>query len=96
MSRIMRKGAPLVLSTDYWDPKVDTEGELEEYYRGGVGQYVSSAWTIFSRSEVDALIASAARNGLELTTSFDKTCRESPIQYRNRSYTFICMTFTKV
>jgi hypothetical protein len=85
-----------VVSTDYWNPKINTDDVREEYYRGEVGQYKSSAWTIFSRPEIDTLIATAARNGLELTASFDRTCRDSPIQYRNQSYTFICMTFTKV
>ena len=51
--RVIRPGGYLLLSTDYWPEKVDTDGETMYGLR----------WTIFSRREIDELRETARRAG---------------------------------
>jgi SAM-dependent methyltransferase len=95
MSRILKTGARLILSTDFWNPKIDTKDAAEEYYRASKHAYEASPWTVFSEGELQSLIDCAAGHGLRMTSTLDMRCREAPVQYLGRRYTFVCLTFVR-
>ena len=83
------------MSTDYWDPKIPTADVEELYFKGALGRFESSHWTIFSKAEIDDMVAIAANHGLKLTAPFDMKCDEPTVTYRGKTYTFLCMTFAR-
>jgi len=95
MARIMKPGAHLVVSTDYWDPKIPTDDVCERYYKSTTERYEVYNWVVFCQSEIDEIISKAQGHGLQLTSSFDKRCTEPTVVYLGKRYTFLCMTFKK-
>lgn len=95
MARILKVGGVLVVSTDYWDPKISTSDVRESYYVATQREFSQSTWTIFNSREIDEMIDIAARNKLVLTSNFDKSCVETNADYLGKSYTFVCMTFRR-
>ena len=93
MARILKKGGLLVVSTDYWDPKIDTGDVSQSYYVAGKQGYIPSSWTIFCERELEGIIRSAAGSGLRITGDFDRRCDQAPVRHLDRDYTFACMTF---
>jgi SAM-dependent methyltransferase len=87
MSRILRPGGLLVLSTDFDADPPDTTG-LTAY-----GQPVH----IYSPPEIDQLVAMAARHHLRLPDPPELTHPERPVTWRRYGlrYTFIRLTFER-
>jgi SAM-dependent methyltransferase len=87
MSRIMKPGAPLVVSTDYYESPTDTTGKTA--YGGPV--------KIFDADGVRAMLAEAKRHGLVEAAPIDMTCTERCVTWERvqLSYTFIAFTLIK-
>jgi SAM-dependent methyltransferase len=87
MGRLLRLGGRLYVSTDYWEPKVDTEGRT----------LFGLPWRIFCRAEIEKIIELAAECGLALGSRSpgDLHCSSHPIHLGPLSYTFVALRFTK-
>ena len=83
--RVIRPGGYLLLSTDYWPEKIDTEGETMYGLR----------WTIFSRREIDELREIARRAGFTPAGEVDGDVADPVLRLRDRGYTFIFLAFQR-
>ncbi len=95
MARVLRPGGRLVVSTDYWNPRIQTADVQERYYKAATGTWETSPWDIFDGAEVGRFLTIAARHRLDLVGDFDPTCLESPVSYFGRDYTYLCLTFVR-
>lgn len=83
-SRILKDGARMYLSTDYWDPKIDTSG----IFFGGV------PWNIFDKTEVEQLVDIGHGHGFSIDDA-EVSSVSSPLVYaKGKHYTFVSMIFT--
>jgi SAM-dependent methyltransferase len=78
MSRLLKPNGYFIASFDYWPEKIDTTSE----------RFFGMDWLIFSRNDVEELIASAQRYGLSPLGVLDFTARERPIPFGGKQYTF--------
>jgi len=87
VSRVLRKNGLLFMSTDYWEPKVDTSGRM----------MFGQPWTIFCRTEIEAMILLAGRYGLRIdgVGSVDYSCEDTIVVDYNHACTTIAMRFRK-
>jgi SAM-dependent methyltransferase len=84
-SRILRPGAPLFVSADYWPEPVAPGPAL-----------FGLPWTILDRAAVASLIATAARHGLGLEREAAvPEARDRVVVWQGREYTFISIIFRK-
>lgn len=88
MVRVLAPGGHLLLSTDYWEPKLDTT-DVDRAHTYG------APWTIFDRTEAEALVAEAARHGLDLSESVDWRASDGPVEWLGLRYTFLFLAFTR-
>lgn len=86
MSRIVRSGGSLLVSTDYWDEKVVNTDGRQAY---GVPVH------IFSKQEILECIALGATHGFTLEDEPDLECEERTISWMGFQYTFVLLCFTK-
>jgi SAM-dependent methyltransferase len=85
-ARILRTGGLLLVTTDYWENKIDTAGV----------RAFGLPWQIFSRDEIAALMKSAGHAGLTPVESGGvPACTDRPVLWQDRHYTFIAMLFKK-
>lgn len=84
MARIMKPGGSLLVSTDYWDEKVDNPDGRQAY---GVPVH------IFSRQEMEQAVAIAAKHGFEVSGPVDYECQERTVSWMGFDYTFILVCF---
>lgn len=85
-SRIIKTGGHLYVSTDYWQDKVDTRNQM------AFGAPVK----VFTRSDIEELIAKAAEFGLTLTSEPNLSCKDRVVNWIGMDYTFISLLFRKV
>jgi SAM-dependent methyltransferase len=87
VARILKPGGYLLLSTDYWETPLLQEPLYDDLYKADVH--------IFSRDEVDGLVACAAEQGLELVDPLDATCDERVVLWArlNLRFTFLFLAF---
>lgn len=88
MARLLKPGAALLTSTDYWDEPVDTRGQ--HAYGGPI--------RIFTRDDLRSAFALAAGHGLRLTANVDLTTAERAVTWRefDLSYTFVLFAMEKL
>ncbi len=88
MSRILKPGGILFISTDYWQDPVDTGGKR------AFGVPIK----IFTPEDLAGAIALAARYGLELTGPLPTGCAEKVVEWKpyGLNYTFIYFALRKV
>lgn len=82
VARLLRAGGLFVFSTDYWPDKIDTSDT----------PLFDLPWTIFSRDEVEELVAAAGRHGLVPAGPMPDDLVApvaAPIRYAGREYTFL-------
>ncbi len=78
MSRIIRDGGLLYVSTDYWENKITTD----------------KGWSIFSKQEVLNMIETAAGYGFSLFGSHHiPDCDKGVVMFNNECYSFLSMEF---
>ena len=87
MSRLLKPAGMLITSTDYWPNPIDTQG------RTAYGVPI----TIFTRSDVEALLATARNYGLRPTGTIDLECDERCVTWDpfDLHYTFTCFALEK-
>jgi SAM-dependent methyltransferase len=88
MARVLAPSGHLLVSTDYREPKLSTV----DIPRGAT---YDLPWTIFSRREIEALVAIADRHGFTLRQPIRWRPSESPIRWAGQQYTFIYLAFLK-
>ncbi|KKS42204.1 MAG: Methyltransferase type 11 [Candidatus Gottesmanbacteria bacterium GW2011_GWB1_43_11] len=89
-SRLLKTRGKLYLSTDYWDPKIDTSDAPLNY-----GTEPGKEWTIFSKAEIKNLIKTAERHRLTLLESNIARVKKPVVSWNTKKYTFISMVFSK-
>jgi SAM-dependent methyltransferase len=87
MTRILKPGGVLVVSTDYWPEPVETRGQVA----------YSVPVHIFTAPELRALLAEAEQEGLVLTGPLDLRSDERVVHWRqvDLDYTFVIFTLRK-
>lgn len=90
-SRLLRKGGKLIITHDFWDPKVNTDG-IKLY---------DLSWSILDRADAENLIKALSDNGLKMEGEMDWTSQDTVINPNyfapyGKSYTFAIMSFTKI
>ena len=85
--RILRPGGFLIVSTDYWNKRIDTQGKK------AFGVEVK----VFSQEEVQEFIDLARKFGFALTGDLDFTTAEKAVHWQdfNLNYTFILFALQK-
>lgn len=86
MARVIKSGGSLMVSTDYWDEKVENPDGRMAY---GVPVH------IFSRQEMEEAIRIAAQHGFSLSDEPDFDCEERTVSWMGFQYTFILLCFTR-
>lgn len=86
VARLLRPGGTFIASFDYWPQKIDTAGV----------EFFGLSWIIFSREDVQQMLAIAERHGLKPDgpTSFEAG-GERPIHCADRDYTFAWMSLRR-
>ena len=87
MARITKPGASVIVSTDYWQHKINNHDGRQAY---GVPVY------IFDQKAVEDAILIANKYGFEITSKVDYDCEEKTIFWMGFSYTFIVLCFRKI
>jgi SAM-dependent methyltransferase len=87
MARVLRPGGRLYVSTDYWEPKLDTGGR----------KMFGLPWTVFCRRDIEAAIEIAAKVGLVVDewSPADLSCDEAVVHDADDAYTFAAVRFRK-
>jgi hypothetical protein len=85
MSRILKSGGILFISTDYWETAIDTLGKTS----------YDAPFKIFDKEGIVKLIDTAKKYGLELTEPVNLTCKNRIVDCEGFKYTFIYLTFIK-
>jgi ubiquinone/menaquinone biosynthesis C-methylase UbiE len=78
--RILKTGGILFLTTDYWEPKINTD---------------DLGWNIFSKRELKDLIISAKEYGFSIDNGDIPPVSEPFIHYQGKNYTFASLTLIK-
>jgi SAM-dependent methyltransferase len=86
-ARLLKPSGRLYISTDYWDPKIDT----------GDRKMFGLPWTIFCRREIESLIeiGLASGFGIDSWNPDDLRCQEAVVRDGPHAYTFIGLSFVK-
>ena len=85
MARLLKPGAPLVVSTDYFESPIDTHDKV------AFGVPVR----IFNRDDIVSFVGAAERAGLHLSSPLELESQDRIVQWNGLEYTFICLSFTK-
>lgn len=83
--RILKRGGTLFLTTDYWDPKIDTTG-IRPF---------GLAWKIFSKKELNNLVNIAQQNGFSVFDNSVPSVSVPFVHWKGKNYTFASVTLTK-
>lgn len=91
MRRICKIGGQLLVSTDYWDSPISTDGIYP--YGENFGQM-----KVMNKSDIVNLIEISIQNGFKLKNNFSLETNERCVRWErvNREYTFIFMCFERV
>ena len=84
--RVLKPDGMLFVTTDYWPDPIDTDSV----------RAFDLPWRIFSRQDVQTMIADADRQGLRLASQMPiPECTRPTVHWQRRDYTFIQLTFTR-
>jgi SAM-dependent methyltransferase len=85
MSRLLMPGGHFIASFDYWPEKVDTS----------TTKFFDMDWIIFSKEDIDALVAVAAKWGLHPVGPLNFAAGERVIDCAGKQYTFGMLALRK-
>jgi SAM-dependent methyltransferase len=86
VERLLRPGGVFCLTTDYHQEKLSVPEELRLF---------GLTYRIFSRSEIEELVAEAGRRGLEPLGDLRWEPSDYPIEWLGRRYTFLLLALRK-
>ena len=87
VSRLLRPGGILFVTTDYWEEKVATNRSA-----GAFGL----PWQVFSRDQIKNLLATAACVGLRSSDGSDiPSCSKRTVLWQGEAYTFLALVLQK-
>jgi SAM-dependent methyltransferase len=85
--RVLKPGGRLLITADYWDPKISTNSADHAFGR---------AWHIFSREEMERFLFVAQKVGFHLVEPGPiPPCGEPMIHWQNKEYTAISVLLRK-
>lgn len=84
--RILKPGAQLFVTTDYWGDKIEVPDSIRAF---------GMPWRIFDRAQIGRLLDAAARIGFEPPHSPIPDCSQAPVVWQGLAYTFIALLLTK-
>ncbi len=84
--RILKPGAQLFITTDYWGDKIEVPDSIRAF---------GMPWRIFDRDQITSLLDSAARIGFERDENPIPDCSGAPVVWQGLTYTFIALMLTK-
>ena len=85
--RILKPGGRLLITTDYWEDKIATNGSALAF---------GLPWHVFSRDEMKELLSIASTVGFKsLSNSLIPSCAQKPVRWQNADYTFIAIQLEK-
>jgi SAM-dependent methyltransferase len=79
MHRIVVPGGYLVVSTDFWHEPIDT-GDRRKF---------GAPVRIFTREDIEEIVARAEAHGFALTGAIDYRCEEKTVEWLGLEYTFM-------
>lgn len=86
-ARLLRPGGLLLITTDYWAEKIETERGLLAY---------GLPWQVFDERGIKSVIAEAAEHGLKLLIDQPiPACRSKITCWNGKEYTFIALAFRR-
>lgn len=85
MSRILKPGGILIVSTDYFETPIDTKGKTA----------YGAPIHIFSKNEIVKILEIAAKFGLTPLFPIELDCDEKVVNWKKLNYTFIVIPFHK-
>jgi SAM-dependent methyltransferase len=87
MFRILKPGGILITSTDYFPTPIDTTGKTAH----------GAAIKIFSKSEIEGMLAVACECGFKPTGTIDLECAERAVRWEqvDLDFTFVIFTLRK-
>lgn len=87
VSRILKPGGLLFITTDYWEEELQTNDSAKAF---------GLPWKVFSRNDIELLIGLARASGLVLYQDTPiPACSEKTVIWQNSNYTFISLLFRK-
>jgi SAM-dependent methyltransferase len=84
--RILKPGAQLFITTDYWGDKIEVSDSIRAF---------GMPWRIFDRDQISGLLDSAARIGFEQQKDPIPNCSSAPVVWQGLTYTFIALILRK-
>jgi SAM-dependent methyltransferase len=84
--RILRPGARLFITTDYWRDKIEVPDSVRAF---------GLPWRLFDRDQIGRVLDSAARIGFEPQENPIPDCSGAPVAWQGLSYTFIALLLRK-
>jgi len=84
--RILKPGARLFITTDYWGDKIEVPDSIRAF---------GMPWRIFDRDQIRRLLDAAARIGFEPADSRIPDCSGAPVVWQGLTYTFIALLLRK-
>lgn len=84
--RILKPGAQLFLTTDYWGDKIEVPDSIRAF---------GLPWRIFDRDQISGLLDSAAHVGFERLENPIPDCSGAPVVWQGLAYTFIALMLRK-
>lgn len=84
--RILKPGAQLFITTDYWRDKIDLPDSIRAF---------GLPWRIFDRDQIGRVLDSAARIGFEPRENSIPDCAGAPVAWQGLAYTFIALLLRK-
>jgi SAM-dependent methyltransferase len=86
VARLLAPGGVFIATFDYWPEKIDTAGV----------EFFGLSWIIFSREDVQQMLAIAANHGLKPDGPISlEAGAERPVHCANRDYSFAWMSLRK-
>ena len=86
-ARILKANALLFITTDYWQDKITQTHTVKEF---------NLPWTIFSKTDIEQLLALAAQHGFCLCEpSPIPPCGEKCVVWNGLEFSFICLVLKK-
>lgn len=86
--RLIKDEGVLFITTDYWEEKIQVDESIKPF---------GLCWEIFSKPEIQELIAIANNNGFILEQNMSiPACTDETVFWYDKNYTFIALAFKKV